>query len=222
MIKMKGSIDFVSDEYYQSLGRYPILTREEELVLVKKVEAGDLEARRIMICSNLRLVMYHAKRFINQGVSFLDLVQEGNIILVDAVDLIGQPKGFDWRRGFKFSTYFHRNIYWHLSRVVERNKRHNRRYPCGFDFTCEVDQDQSESWQDVDQILKKELVREALLTLNERERKIIDLRFGFDNKEPRTLQDIGIQLGVSKERIRQIINKALEDLGSYFLEILVP
>jgi RNA polymerase sigma factor (sigma-70 family) len=212
----------VSDEYYQNLGRYPILTREEELALVKKVEAGDLEARRIMICSNLRLVMYHAKRFINQGVSFLDLVQEGNIILVDAVDRIGQPKGFDWRRGFKFSTYFHRNIYWNLSRVVERNKRHNRRYSCGFDFTCEVDQGQSESWQDVDQILKKELVRESLLTLNERERKIIDLRFGFDNKEPRTLQDIGIQLGVSKERIRQIINKALEDLGSYFLEILVP
>ena len=221
MIRMKGSIDFVSDEYYQNLGRYPVLTREEELVLVKKVEAGDLEARRIMICSNLRLVMYHAKRFINQGVSFLDLIQEGNVILVDAVDHIGQPKGFEWQRGFKFSTYFHRNIYWNLSRVVERNNRRNYRYPCGFDFTCEVDQDQSESWQDVDQILKKELVREALLNLNKRELKIIKLRFGFDNKEIKTLKEIGNQFGVTKERIRQIISKALEKLGGCFLETLV-
>jgi RNA polymerase primary sigma factor len=87
------------DSYFKSVGSRPLLTREQEIILAKKIENGDLEARKVMIESNLRLAISIARKYSNYGISFEDLIQESNIGLIKAVEK------FDWRKGFKFSTY---------------------------------------------------------------------------------------------------------------------
>ena len=254
--------------FMNEVGRYPLLTKEQEVELAKRVERGDLEAKEQMINSNLRLVISIAKRYQGHGLSLLDLVQEGIIGLIRAVEK------FDWRKGFKFSTY----ATWWIRQAVQRgvaNKSREIRVPV---HIVEREQRMSRAERDlapklgrmptdeevaeaaritVDQVVEvravaravtsldkpiaeesgttfKELVageedevdeavtinlaqealHDALDELPDRERKVLKLRYGLNGeRDPASLEEIGRQLGLTRERVRQIEAKALERLA---------
>src|SRR5437016_3010893 len=160
--------------FLNEAGRYPLLTAAEEVELAKRVERGDREAKDRMINSNLRLVVSIAKRYQGHGLSLLDLIQEGIIGLIRAVEK------FDWRRGFKFSTY----ATWWIRQAVQRgvaNKSRTIRIP---------------------------------VHIAEREREVVKLRYGLNgDRDPASLEAIGKQLGLTRERVRQIEANALEQLA---------
>jgi RNA polymerase primary sigma factor len=253
--------------FLRDAGRHPLLTPAQEVALTKRVERGDLEAKRTMIESNLRLVVSIAKRYRHQGLPFLDLIQEGTLGLIRAVEK------FDWRRGFKFSTY----ATWWISQavarglgdkartirmpthIVERIQKLNRAermlsmelgreptleevaeragLPLGQALDVEaaartsVSLDQPLSDQDdsrfgdlvsgdgplpeetVADSLRNEALVEALAILGERERTVIVLRYGLYESEPKTLDEIGRRLGISRERVRQLEKEALKRLA---------
>jgi RNA polymerase primary sigma factor len=252
--------------FLAELARYPLLTAAEEAALAKRIERGDDKAKQTMVNSNLRLVVSIAKRYRNQGVPFLDLIQEGTFGLIRAVEK------FDWRRGYKFSTY----ATWWVRQAVQRAVQNQaatirlpvhigeRRYKLscaarkltaehgreptrgelaeatglplrhvaealdavavpvslnqslGADGEDELgaileDRTAADPSDTLEERLRGEQARRLLDALPERERRILELRFGF-NGNPRSLDEIGKEMGLTRERIRQLERQALARL----------
>jgi RNA polymerase primary sigma factor len=253
--------------FLKDIGKVPLLTAAQEVELAKRIERGDHGAKQAMVEANLRLVVSIAKRYRNQGLPFLDLIQEGTIGLVRAAEK------FDYRKGFKFSTYA---TWWirqavaraiadkgrtirmpvhvveKLNRILraERKLRAERgREPTIDEIARELemsheevehirrsaqtpvslekpvgDDDESEfghfladeSTPLPDELAEVALQREALRTilgaLSERERRVLELRYGLDGQQPRTLDEVGRAFNVTRERIRQIEHQGLKKL----------
>ena len=254
--------------FLREAGRHALLTAAQEVELAKKIEAGDMRAKQHMIQSNLRLVVSIAKNYRNQGLPFLDLIQEGTLGLIRAVEK------FDWRRGFKFSTYATWWIRQAVARaladkartirmpvhIVERLQKMNRaertlwtqlgREPTLEEIADEaslplqqaievraaarastsLDQPVGETEdavfgdfvacanpqpdEEVEVSLRSQALREALAALSERERQVVVLRYGLTDAEPKTLEEIGRRLGLTRERVRQIELDSLKRLAS--------
>ena len=259
-----GSEDTVR-QYLREIGRFRLLTKDDEVRLARRVEQNDMGAKNALIEANLRLVVSIAKRYTSRGLTLLDLIQEGNLGLMRAVEK------FDWRRGFKFSTYA---TWWirqailraiadqsrtiripvhmvdRINRVARtRNMLRQRleREPTSAELGHELDlePDRVEELlrlgQDpvsleapvgsdegdaefgdfledrhadapIDTVAKgirTTDLRNALEALPDREKRILELRFGFTEHEPMTLEDIGSQVGVTRERVRQIEARTL-------------
>lgn len=253
--------------YLKEIGKVSLLTAEEEIELAKRMEAGDEEAKKKLCESNLRLVVSIAKKYVGRGMLFLDLIQEGNLGLIKAVDK------FDWRKGFKFSTYA---TWWirqaitrsiadqartiripvHMVETINKLMRIQRQLiqelgrdptPAEIAEVMEVSEDKVREILKIAQepvsletpigeeedshlgdfipdeevpapaeatafsMLKEQLV-EVLDTLTEREQKVLKLRFGLEDGRARTLEEVGKQFDVTRERIRQIEAKALRKL----------
>ena len=253
--------------FLNEAGRWPLLTKEEEVELAKRIERGDAEAKERMINSNLRLVVSIAKKYQGHGLSLLDLIQEGIIGLIRAVEK------FDWRRGFKFSTY----ATWWIRQAVQRgvaNKSRTIRIPVhiadreqriaraertlapklgrqpteeevakqaklplkqvrevrqaaraitsldrpvgegdaalGDLFAAEG----SEPEEELTVSLEQDVLRRAVSQLPDREREVVKRRYGLNgDRDPASLDAIGRELGLTRERVRQIEASALEQLA---------
>src|SRR5262245_59813095 len=254
--------------FLREIGRHPLLTAAEEVELSKRIERGDMLAKQRMIESNLRLVVSIAKNYRNQGLPFLDLIQEGMFGLIRAVEK------FEWRRGLKFSTYATWWIRQAVARaiadkartirvpvhVVERMQKMQRaerylwtqlaREPSLEEIAEEaglplqqaievraaarastsLDQPIGEQEDAVfgdlvagdeplpDEVTEKRLQKEALdralESLPERDRRVLELRYGLRGEEPHTLEHIGRRLGITRERVRQIEIESLARLAS--------
>ena len=248
--------------FLADVGRHKLLTAAEEVALAKRIERGDPVAKRVMIESNLRLVVSIAKGYRGLGVPFLDLIQEGTLGLNRAVEK------FDWRRGFKFSTYATWWIRQSVQRavanhartirvpvhVVERQQKLSRaarrlEVELGREATKEelaeatglpiqhveealgaahasvslnqtvgaddegelgdlfADREAADPFDEAEESLRRQSIRRALDALPERERRILELRFGFEG-EPWTLEAIGHELDLTRERVRQLEGQA--------------
>lgn len=254
-------------QYLREIGRVRLLTAEEEVELAKRVEKQDKEAKAKLTQSNLRLVVSIAKKYVGRGLSLLDLIQEGNQGLIRAVEK------YDWRKGYKFSTYA---TWWirqaitraiadqartiripvHMVETINKLFRTSRRLmqdlgrePTAEEIGEEMDMDpdrvreifkiaqevtsidakvgddedsflgdfieDTSQPSPVDQAsreLLKENLDEVLATLSDREAKVLKLRFGLNGNKPMTLEEVGKEFGVTRERIRQIEAKALRKL----------
>lgn len=269
-IRLDDISDYIDDSvrmYLREIGKVPLLVGVEEKALAKRVAWGDEVAKRKLSRANLRLVVSIAKKYIGRGLSFLDLIQEGNIGLMRAVEK------FDWKRGYKFSTY----ATWWIRQAITRaiadqartiripvhmvetiNKIHKAqrllvqelgREPLPEEIAAEIGLEPSK----IEQILKmtqetvsleapvgeeedsklgdfiedkqaatpddsaaiqllREQVRDILKYLTPREQKILRMRFGLEDGEMHTLEEVGREFGVTRERVRQIEAKALEKL----------
>ena len=252
--------------YLQEIGKVPLLTREEEVELAKRIERGDEKAREKMALANLRLVVSIAKRYKGLGLPLLDLIQEGNIGLMKAVEK------FDWTKGYKFSTYATWWIRQAISRAladksrtiripahiieairklykleeehvqehgappsleelakklnlplqeIERVKKASQ-YTGSLERPVGEDGDALEDFIGDDEAhspvreaftaLQKEELLRALARLEYRERRILELRYGLYDNRTRTLEDVGKEFNISRERVRQIEKEALEKL----------
>jgi RNA polymerase primary sigma factor len=253
--------------YLREIGKVPLLTADQEVYLAKKIERGDMRAKTQMIEANLRLVVSIAKGYLGRGLSFLDLIQEGSLGLIRAVEK------FDYRKGYKFSTYA---TWWirqavtraiadkartiripvhmveKLNKVVHIERQLVQRLgrepqpdeiaeelemsteevreilrmaqqpvslekPIGEEEDSElgdfVEDEQAESpFDSASLTLRRTDIEQALSSLPERERRVIELRFGLDGSQPRTLEEVGKAFGVTRERIRQIENNTLKKL----------
>ena len=252
--------------YLREIGRVSLLTYEEEVSLAKRVEKNDKKAREKLINANLRLVVSIAKKYVNRGLTLLDLIEEGNIGLMRAVEK------YDWRRGYKFSTYA---TWWirqaitraiadqartiripvHMVETINKFNRISRklmqelgREPAPEEVAYEMEiepdkvreiikvsqepasleapvgeeedsrlgdfiQDASASPTDqATQALLKDHIREVLGSLSPREAKVLEYRFGLEDGKQRTLEEVGREFGVTRERIRQIEAKAIRKL----------
>ncbi|HSK14898.1 MAG TPA: sigma-70 family RNA polymerase sigma factor [Gaiellaceae bacterium] len=254
--------------FLREIGRHPLLTAADEVELSKRIERGDMEAKKRMIECNLRLVVSIAKNYRNQGLPFLDLIQEGMFGLIRAVEK------FEWQRGLKFSTYATWWIRQAVARaiadkartirvpvhVVERMQKMHRaerhlwtqlaREPTLEEIADEaglplqqaievraaarastsLDQPIGEQEDAVfgdlvagddplpDEVTEKRLQKEALdralESLPERDRRVLELRYGLRGEEPHTLEHIGRRLGITRERVRQIEIESLSRLAS--------
>ncbi|MDD2422037.1 MAG: RNA polymerase sigma factor RpoD [Heliobacteriaceae bacterium] len=253
--------------YLKEIGRVPLLNAQEEIDLAKRMEEGDEEAKRRLAEANLRLVVSIAKRYVGRGMLFLDLIQEGNLGLIKAVEK------FDYRKGYKFSTYatwwirqaitraiadqartiripvhmvetinklirisrqllqeygrdpLPEEIAKHMDIPVERVREIQKiaqepvslETPIGEEEDSHLgdfieDQDAPAPAEAASFILLKEQLEEVLDTLTPREMKVLRLRFGLDDGRSRTLEEVGQEFGVTRERIRQIEAKALRKL----------
>lgn len=253
--------------YLKEIGKVPLLSAEEEIELAKRMELGDQEAKKRLAEANLRLVVSIAKRYVGRGMLFLDLIQEGNLGLIKAVEK------FDYRKGYKFSTYA---TWWirqaitraiadqartiripvHMVETINKLIRVSRqllqelgREPTPEEIAAEMNmpvdrvreilkisqepvsletpigEEEDSHLGDFIQddnvpvpsdaaaftLLKEQLV-EVLGTLTEREQKVLRLRFGLDDGRARTLEEVGKEFNVTRERIRQIEAKALRKL----------
>ena len=254
-------------KYLKEIGKTPLLKFEEEVDLAKKYEKNDLKAKERLIKSNLRLVVSIAKKYLGRRLSFLDLIQEGNKGLIRGVEK------YDWRRGYKFSTYATWWIRQAITRAIADQSRTiripvhmvdqiNRFYktqrrltqkmgrepknkeiakemeiavedvenlmkisqqpkslstPIGDDkeTTLEqfiADQQQPSLYDKVSRELLKDALNKVLETLSPREKKVLIMRFGLDDSKPRTLEEVGKEFNVTRERIRQIEAKAIRKL----------
>jgi RNA polymerase primary sigma factor len=253
--------------YLRSIGKVDLLTAAQEVELAKRIERGDMLAKRQMVEANLRLVVSIAKGYLGRGLSFLDLIQEGSLGLIRAVEK------FDYRRGYKFSTYATWWIRQAVTRAIADKARTIRipvhmveklnriayverqlvqllgREPEPEEIAAELlwsvqdvkeilrvaqlpvslekpvgDEDESElgdfvaddavsePFEEASEHLQREGVRRALDALPERERQVIELRYGLTGLEPLTLEEVGRTFGVTRERIRQIENNTLKKL----------
>jgi RNA polymerase primary sigma factor len=258
--------------FLKDIGRVPLLTAAQEVELAKRIERGDHSAKQAMVEANLRLVVSIAKRYRNQGLPFLDLIQEGTIGLVRAAEK------FDYRKGFKFSTYATWWIRQAVARaladkartirmpvhVVEklnkivRTERALRaklgREPSSAEIGSELDlhseeveqirrsaqtpislekpvgdEDESEFGhflrddsaplpdEAAEETLRNEALRSILQSLSQRERRVLELRYGLDGQQPCTLDEVGRTFRVTRERIRQIENQGLKKLRALAL-----
>ncbi len=261
------SIDDPVKVYLKEIGSFPLLSLDEEIELAEKILKGDSKAKKRLAEANLRLVVSIAKRYVGRGMLFLDLIQEGNLGLIKAVEK------FDHTKGFKFSTYA---TWWirqaitraiadqartiripvHMVETINKVKKvqsqllhKNGQEPSVEDLAAELDMPQDK----VREILKvaqepislespigeeedshlgdfipdydapvpeeaathtllKEQLNEVLATLTPREAKVLSLRFGIEDGRPRTLEEVGKEFNVTRERIRQIEAKALRKL----------
>jgi RNA polymerase primary sigma factor len=253
--------------YLRSIGKVELLTAEQEVWLAKRIERGDMSAKQHMIEANLRLVVSIAKGYLGRGLTFLDLIQEGSLGLIRAVEK------FDYRRGYKFSTYATWWIRQAVTRAIADKARtiripvhmveklnkvvHVERQlvqelgreptpdeiaheleitarevkdilrmaqlpvslekPIGEEEDSElgdfVEDETAESpFEQALENLRRENVRKALDALPQREREVIEMRFGLKGHEARTLEEVGRAFGVTRERIRQIENNTLKKL----------
>ncbi len=223
--------------YLKEIGVVPLLTNEEEKELALAVEAGDVEAKQRLAEANLRLVVSIAKRYVGRGMQFLDLIQEGNMGLMKAVDK------FDYSKGFKFSTYAtwwirQRNLLQELGQdptpeqIAERmdmtpdkvreilkiaQEPVSLETPIGEEDDSHlgdfIEDEVIENPVDyTTRIVLREQLDEVLDTLTDREENVLRLRFGLDDGKMRTLEDVGKVFNVTRERIRQIEAKALRKL----------
>ena len=253
--------------YLKEIGKVPLLSAEEEIELAQRMEEGDQEAKKRLAEANLRLVVSIAKRYVGRGMLFLDLIQEGNLGLIKAVDK------FDWTKGYKFSTY----ATWWIRQAITRSiadQARTIRIPVHMVETInklirvsrqllqeegreptpdEIAEEMGISVEKVREILKiaqepvsletpigeeedshlgdfipdddapapaeaaafsmlKEQLEDVLSTLTDREQKVLRLRFGLDDGRARTLEEVGKEFNVTRERIRQIEAKALRKL----------
>ncbi len=253
--------------YLKEIGKVPLLSAEEEIELAKRMELGDQEAKKRLAEANLRLVVSIAKRYVGRGMLFLDLIQEGNLGLIKAVEK------FDYRKGYKFSTY----ATWWIRQAITRaiaDQARTIRIPVHMVETInklirvsrqllqelgreptpeEIAAEMNMPVERVREILKisqepvsletpigeeedshlgdfiqddnvpvpadaaaftllKEQLEEVLGTLTEREQKVLTLRFGLEDGRARTLEEVGREFNVTRERIRQIEAKALRKL----------
>ena len=253
--------------YLKEIGKVPLLSAEEEISISKRMEEGDEEAKKRLVEANLRLVVSIAKRYMGRGMSFLDLIQEGNLGLIKAVEK------FDYRKGYKFSTYA---TWWirqaitraiadqartiripvHMTETINKLIRVSRQLLQELGTEPTPDEIAKEMDMPVDRVreimklsqepvsletpvgeeddshlgdflqdenapipadaaaftLLREQLLEVLETLTEREQKVIRLRFGLDDGRARTLEEVGREFHVTRERIRQIEAKALRKL----------
>ena len=256
--------------FLKDVGKVDLLTAAQEVELAKRIERGDHRAKQEMVEANLRLVVSIAKRYRNQGLPFLDLIQEGTIGLVRAAEK------FDHRRGFKFSTYA---TWWirqavaraladkgrtirmpvhvveKLNRILRAERKLRAEYgrePTSLEIACELgltieevegirrtsqapvslekpvgDDDESEFGHFIEDeseplpdevaslTLRNEALERALRKLNERERRVLELRFGLNGEAPSTLDEVGRTFNVTRERVRQIENQSLKKLRMY-------
>jgi RNA polymerase primary sigma factor len=268
------TIDHTADDpvrmYLREIGQVPLLTSEQEIALARLVEKKDVEAKRRLTEANLRLVVSIAKRYMGRGLLFLDLIQEGNLGLIRAVEK------FDYRLGYKFSTYA---TWWirqavtraiadqartirvpvhavetmnKLNRVQRELLQKNGREPTvtelaealgvtankvrdiqkatqepvsletpvGDEFDSELgdfieDADADQPIEVVFREIRREELFRVLDSLPERDRKVLELRFGLKGERPRTLEEVGERFGVTRERIRQVEAKTLNRLKNY-------
>ena len=264
---IEGSVDDSVKMYLKDIGKVALLTAEDEVELAKRMEEGDEEAKMILSEANLRLVVSIAKRYVGRGMQFLDLIQEGNLGLMKAVEK------FDYTKGFKFSTYA---TWWirqaitraiadqartiripvHMVETINKQVRATRQLlqklgrepspeeiaeylgcpeekvreiqkiaqdpvsletPIGEEEDSHlgdfIEDDRALSPSDVAEsnMLKEQLIQ-VLNTLTPREEKVLRLRYGLDDSHPRTLEEVGKEFNVTRERIRQIEAKALRKL----------
>src|SRR5919107_95719 len=184
--------------YLAEIGRVPLLTHADEIRLAKGIARGCKRSKDRLVEANLRLVVSIAKKYRNRGVSFLDLIQEGNLGLIRAAEK------FDHSKGYKFSTY----ATWWIRQAISRAT------PVGDDDSSELgdfleDAGSVTPTDAVSESLLKAHLREALDELPERERQIIELRFGMKDDRPRTLEEVGREFDITRERVRQIQMKTL-------------
>ncbi|SFR63739.1 RNA polymerase sigma factor RpoD [Anaeromicropila populeti] len=262
---------YMSDDpvklYLKEIGNYPLLSMQEEIELARKIENGDEYAKQILAESNLRLVVSIAKRYVGRGLSFLDLIQEGNLGLIKAVDK------FDYSKGYKFSTYATWWIRQAITRSIADQSRTiripvhmseviNKTYRVSRTLLQELGREPTEQEladamnlpiEKVREILKvssdpisldtpigeeddshlgdfikdesivgpedaaaysvlQDQISKLLDTLTEREQRVLILRFGLKDGRTRTLEEVGKEFNVTRERIRQIEAKALRKL----------
>ncbi len=253
--------------FLKDIGKVPLLTAAQEVELAKRIERGEHAAKQAMVEANLRLVVSIAKRYRNQGLPFLDLIQEGTIGLVRAAEK------FDYRKGFKFSTY----ATWWIRQAVARaiadkgrtirmpvhvveklNKIHRSERKLRAELAreptaAEIAKDLDLALEEVEQIrrsaqtpvslekpvgdeeesefghfltdetaplpdeaaevaLRRDALRSILGSLSPRERAVLELRYGLDGQQPRTLDEVGRAFNVTRERIRQIEHQSLKKL----------
>jgi RNA polymerase primary sigma factor len=253
--------------FLKDIGKVSLLTAAQEIALAKRIEGGEHRAKQEMVEANLRLVVSIAKKYRNQGLPFLDLIQEGTIGLVRAAEK------FDYRKGFKFSTY----ATWWIRQAVARalaDKARTIRMPVHVveklnkivrserklraelgrePLVWEIAKDVDLTLEEVEQIrrssqtpvslekpvgddeesefghflhdssqplpdelaetsFRKDALRKILHTLSTRERRVLELRYGLDGENPRTLDEVGRTFNVTRERIRQIENQSLKKL----------
>ncbi len=268
---LSAMVSTISDDpvkqYLKEIGSYPLLSVAEEIELAKKIEAGDNMAKQVLAESNLRLVVSIAKRYVGRGLSFLDLIQEGNLGLIKAVDK------FDYNKGYKFSTYATWWIRQAITRSIADQSRTiripvhmseviNKTYRVSRNLLQELGREPSEQEladamnlpiEKVREILKvsadpisldtpigeeddshlgdfikddtimgpedaasyavlQDQISKLLDTLTEREQRVLILRFGLQDGRSRTLEEVGKEFNVTRERIRQIEAKALRKL----------
>ena len=229
--------------YLKEIGKVPLLSADEEIKLAKRMEEGDEAAKKKLAEANLRLVVSIAKRYVGRGMLFLDLIQEGNLGLIKAVEK------FDYRKGYKFSTYATWWIRQAITRAIADQARTIRIPVHMVEIAAEMDipvervreilkisqepvsletpigEEEDSHLGDFIQdenvpvpadaaafTLLKEQLDEVLGTLTEREQKVLRLRFGLDDSRARTLEEVGKEFNVTRERIRQIEAKALRKL----------
>ncbi|HWD65052.1 MAG TPA: RNA polymerase sigma factor RpoD [Solirubrobacteraceae bacterium] len=253
--------------YLRAIGRVNLLTAEQEVILARRIERGDMAAKQQMIEANLRLVVSIAKSYLGRGLTFLDLIQEGSMGLIRAVEK------FDYRRGYKFSTYATWWIRQAVTRAIADKGRTIRipvhmveklnkvvhverqlvqqlgREPTADEIATELettvrevrdvlrmaqqpvslekpigeeeeselgdfveDQTAESPFEVAAERLRRENLRRALAALPEREREVIEMRFGLTGERPFTLEEVGRAFNVTRERIRQIENHTLKKL----------
>lgn len=263
----EGTVSDPVRMYLKEIGRIPLLTFDQEIALAKRVEKKDMEAKKILVNSNLRLVVSIAKKYVGRGLTLLDLIQEGNQGLIRAVEK------YDWRRGFKFSTYA---TWWirqsitraiadqartiripvHMVENINRFLRTSRKLmqelgreptPEEVAKVLQIDPekaleiikisqepaslespvgDEEDSrlgdfihdtsaptlFDSASRELLKEQVEQVLSTLSDREKRVLEERFGLKDGRPKTLEEVGKMFAVTRERIRQIEAKSLRKL----------
>lgn len=263
----ESNVDDSVKVYFKDIGRVPLLSAEREIELAQRMEAGDEAARDELSTANLRLVVSIAKRYVGRGMQFLDLIQEGNMGLMKAVEK------FDYRKGFKFSTYA---TWWirqaitraiadqartiripvHMVETINRHTRASRKLmqqlgreprtdeiaaelgvseervreiqkiaqdPVSLETPIGEEEDshlgdfiEDNTAQSPSEVAENNMVKDQLIailsTLTPREEKVLRLRYGLDDSHPRTLEEVGKEFNVTRERIRQIEAKALRKL----------
>ena len=262
----EGSVTDPVRQYLRDIGKIPLLTAADEIDLAKRAEKNEKKARDRLISANLRLVVSIAKKYVGRGMSLLDLIEEGNIGLMRAVDK------YDWRRGYKFSTYA---TWWirqaitraiadqartiripvHMVETINRFNRTQRRMmqelgreptpeevavvleidpakareivkvsqeptsletPVGDEEDSHLGDFIADQGLQPDEQATRELLKihldEVLDSLSPREKRVLQLRFGLEDGKQRTLEEVGKEFGVTRERIRQIEAKAIRKL----------